>query len=847
MMRLLTIFLIAGLLKTDAYAAVSDTISLNGIWKFKTDLYKNGEQQKWYDPNYSKDNWTGMEVPGNWDLKNEFSDYTGDAWYSFTFKANNSWNNKHIRLVFESVYNDAEVWLNGNKIGENHLGFLQFYFDISKQFINGEKNEIVVKVNNVFKRGAIWNWGGIRRPVWLEITEPQRINRIAITTNPDLIKQIATVNVKAAIANYSIKQSEISYSLEILYQNKSIYNSGIPKPIALNGGDSIILSKDVNLTKTNTHLWHFDHPELYTAKVAIYEGKQLLHVYKDRFGIRKIEVDGLKLRLNGEEIRPVGFNLVPEDRITGNTLPFDRIKKMVDMMKEAGANMARLSHMSLPKEFLDYLDEKGIMIFEEVFLWGKDAMVDPSHPLPKLWLERLIRQEYNHPSIIGWSVGNEIGSLDKNPLANEYIKVAIENAKKLDPHRLAVYVSNSVSVQANDASQYSDLIMLNSYSNWVKAAEKAHEYFPDKPIFFSEFGENLTTEDPNESIIDFNKMLKGIKGKDYIIGASLWTLNDYRSSYWSPRKTWETLPSQNRTWGVVNTFLQKKKSYAAIQKAYLPFSLVNLTYSVINNKASGKITLKVNEKLDFPAYQLKGYQILVKALTSNRVTQNAVIKLPLLSPGDANKTFNYQINLSEESTAVKISLSDPQNYSRFDTTIYIKEPLDVIMKSVHTSADAARIVFEPNPSATHYTLKYGIDNLEKESLATINNFVQINNLKSKSNYQFQILAHNNKGIKATEINEFSLDEDELPPIIWAVEPVKNGFFVSFSGNSQDYRYEIKFGEEAGNYTKHLTFNNYGVIQIPDLDSSKTYFFKLRRIVQWGFASEWTNEVRVKPL
>jgi beta-galactosidase len=845
--RILMVGIITMFLTLTSYASVTDTLSLNGIWKFKTDLYKNGVEKQWYKSLVSKDSWDNMEVPGNWDLHNEYADYAGDAWYSYTFNAGNNWKDQNVRLVFQSVFNDSEVWLNGNKVGENQLGFLQFYFDVSKYILIGQKNEVVVKVNNVFKKGAIWNWGGIRRPVWLEITGPVRANRLAITSTPDLQKQNASIQIKAEIANYSVKSADLSFGVEIFYKNKSIYNSGIKKASIIKGNDSIILAHDINLPKNNTHLWHFDYPELYTAKVSVYDGKELEHVIQDRFGIRKIEVDGLKLKLNGEEIRPVGFNLVPEDRVTGNTLPFDKIKKMVDMMKEAGANMARLSHMSLPKEFLDYLDEKGIMTFEEVTLWGKDVLVDPNNPLPKIWLEKLIKQEYNHPSIIGWSVGNEIGTLNKNPLADEYIKGAIENAKRLDPNRLAVYVSNSVQSQDNDPSVYSDLIMQNTYGGWLNAAEKAHAKFPNKPIFMSEFGLNLIGENL-EANADFNKMLSGLRTKDYLIGASLWTFNDYRSNYWSAIKSWESPPSHNRTWGVVNTFLQKKKAFYTIQKEFLPLKIESISSSINENTFSGKIVLKPNEKPDFPAYQLKNYQFLIKTLNGDQELKQTTIKLPMLNPGDGLKSFDYSLALVNSTSAVKISLVDAQNYARFDTTIYINQPLAGLVKAVHTSTNAARIVFEKNPTVAFYTLKYGEKGLDKETAAvSANNFIDLKDLKEKTTYQYQLVAHNNKGAKASTTASFTLDESELPPIIWGVEPVKNGFFISFSGDLLDYRYEVQYGTASGKYDKLLTINTHGVLQIPNLEANKTYYFRLRRILQWGFASEWSHETTTKTL
>jgi hypothetical protein len=517
---------------------------------------------------------------------------------------------------------------------------------------------------------------------------------------------------------------------------------------------------------------------------------------------------------------------------------------MVDMMKEAGANMARISHMSLPKEFLSYLDEKGIMTFEEVTLWGKDVLVDPDNPLPKLWLEKLIKQEFNHPSIIGWSVGNEIGSINKNPLATAYIKGAIENAKRLDPSRLAVYVSNSVQSQQNDPSVYSDIIMQNTYGGWLRAAEQAHKQFPSKPIFMSEFGGNLIGEELNADA-DFNKMLKGLRSKDYVIGASLWTFNDYRSNYWSTNKAWVSPPSHNRTWGVVNTFLEKKKAFYTIQKEFLPIKVVSINTSVADNTFSGKISITPNEKPDFPAYQLKNYQINITAVDGDKELKQMAIKLPVLNPGDGLKTFNYKLAAINSASAIKISIVDAQNYARFDTLIHIQKPKASIVKIVNTSNNAARIVFEKNPTATYYTLKYGEKALDKETAPTINDFIEVKDLKENATYQYQLIAHNNSGSVATVTNSFTLDENELPPMIWGVEPVKNGFFISFSGDLLDYRYEVAYGDGQGKYLKTLTFNNHGVIQIPNLEAGKTYFFRLRRILQWGFASQWSHEIKVK--
>ena len=171
-------------------------VSLNGTWQFKTDQYEQGLSENWQTTNYPSNNWETIKVPGNWDLKNEYADYAGAAWYRKNFEVPASWNDKAIRLHFESVYNDVEIWLNGEKLGEHHVGFVPFHFDIGKKVKKGILNTLALRVNNVFKRGAIWNWGGIRRPVWLEITEPTRVDYQHITAIPNL--QNGTANIGGA-------------------------------------------------------------------------------------------------------------------------------------------------------------------------------------------------------------------------------------------------------------------------------------------------------------------------------------------------------------------------------------------------------------------------------------------------------------------------------------------------------------------------------------------------------------------------------------------------------------------------------------------------------------------------
>lgn len=823
-------------------SAQMQTVSLNGSWQFKTDPYEEGLEAVWQAPNYPALDWDELAVPGNWDLKNEYADYAGTAWYRKQFEVPANWNGKAIRLHFESVYNDVEVWLNGEKLGEHHVGFLPFYFDIGEKVKMGASNTLALRVNNVFKRGAVWNWGGIRRPVWLEITAPIRIDHQHITAIPNLQDGTATISGVFQFNNLGATAEKVEFEWIIFKAGKEYWRSK-RSTTTLSSKRQTTQKLETELPAAQVELWHFNTPHLYHSELVVYHNGQEIHRLNDRFGIRKIEVDGYQLKLNGESIRPVGFNIVAEDRTTGNTLPLWRIKEDVDMLKSLGVNMARLNHLPLPKEYLDYLDEAGIMVFEEVSLWGKDRMVDPEHPLPKYWLEKMIETKFNHPSVIGWSVGNEIGFVDRNPKVMAYVKGAIKKAKTLDPNRLAIYVSHSVDRQQPDPAAFSDLIMLNSYGNWGKRAEGANRNEPNKPIFMSEFGKELTHEDPNRAYIDIKGMLSQMRNKEYLIGVSHWTFNDYRS-FWKAGPTWTTPPSQNRGWGVVNVFRQKKRAYYDFRKQYAPVRALEADYK--NNALS--IRVQPRAKQDIPAYKLQSYKLAWTLHGQDQeVIQGGLEELPTLQPGDKDWQKTIRNVMAKNASFLNVALLDPQAYSVLDTIIYFSVPHTPIIQSIHTASNKIRITFDKTPQAKYYKARYGEKGLEKETALTINNFIEIPDLAYGKDYQVALLAVNTQGeSNPSAVQTIRTDEDELPPVIWITEAADKAFFVGYSVGDTDYLYELEYGTSPGNYSKKLSFSNVGVLQVPQLQNGETYYYRFRRRMQWGFASEWSHEIAVKP-
>lgn len=831
-----------------------ESLSLNGEWAFKTDPNNIGEQNNWYKPEFSVSGWDSMNVPTNWDTRNEYSHYVGKGWYRKTISIPQNWKEKAIYLNFEGVYHDSKIWLNGKLLGTNNSGFLPFEFEVSNLLNYNGNNTVVVCTDNSFLLGAVWNWGGIRRPVKLVANNHVRIVQQHITPTVHVAKGTADIAVKVFLQNTGDQEQSVQGKVVLskgnLYNKTLMFSATIPA----NSHKEVILKAVVH--KKEVHLWHFDDPFLYDCTSSIKTGNKPLHQLHNRFGLRKIEVDNenYTFKLNGEPVRLMGFNLVPEDRTTGNTLPLWRIKEDVDMMKALGCNMTRLSHLPLPGEMYDYLDERGILIFPEVPLWGADEKVDPDHPVPKEWLNRLIYNNYNHPSIIGWSVGNEIGH---NPLVMGYVESAIKLARSLDSARLAVIVSHTAGGRSPDPIQYSDLGLINKYGkNLGPVTERIHKLHPDKLLFYSEYGVGQLSEDLDADF-DAKAVLDSIRFKPYLMGASLWTFNDYRSSYYRTKEF-----SENRPWGVVDVFRQKKKAWHSIRKEHAPIESLKIEKMeiVADGKSSATIVLTPRTILDLPAYTINNYRLVWNLKdTRGEVKQAGFGMLPVIKPGDKNSIQSINWKQPENALSLQIELVSPLNYAVYDTTIFFKKPqtpriiydigIRTLLNDFSAKSGAIRVVFEKNISATAYKIRYGKESLTEETPATVNHYMDIPALDFGQVYQFALVAVNPAGeSETTEIRKVSVGYSPAPPIIRYTEPADKGFFIGYATEEDDYAFQVQYTTNLGDYSNARTIQttNKGVLFVPNLHNGQTYYYRLKRIKQNFYASMWSEEITVTP-
>jgi len=231
-------------------------ISLNGSWNFKADYYNNGEDQAWFGSKFNDSGWDKMNVPGNWDIRDEYANYIGKGWYRTTFETPSVIDGKVVRLNFEAVGIDYKVWLNGEQIANVTGGYFSNYINISGKLKSGAKNTLVVCSDNTFRSGAYWSWGGIRRPVTLVLNKPVFLESAHIIAIPDLKKGTASVSVSAELFNASQTKENMSLDYELSFGGKLIKKGNVT--VLLTGDSNQKAGFEFPLTKKEVKLWHFD-------------------------------------------------------------------------------------------------------------------------------------------------------------------------------------------------------------------------------------------------------------------------------------------------------------------------------------------------------------------------------------------------------------------------------------------------------------------------------------------------------------------------------------------------------------------------------------------------------------
>ncbi len=376
--------------------------ALNGFAQNSRTLMDSGWE-------FTKDGKTiAVDLPHDWDIytgpfSGKGATGTGGGWfeggkgeYKKTFATPNA---EVVKLHFEGVYQKAEVFINGKKAGQHAYGYTPFTVDVTPM-LNKDKNEVLVKVDNSAQPNCRWYSGsGIYRHVWL-MTMPKvhiKENGVFITT-PEVSAQKATVKAEVEVVNESSATASATVGID----------GSNTQTVSLKAGES----KKVEFTYTinNPRLWSPETPYLYTAEVSL-NGKKSESV---RFGVRSFSFDAENgFILNGKKVLLNGACVHHDDGAIG-AMAFDAAEiRKVRLMKDAGFNLIRTSHNPTTRAFLDACDSIGMLVIGEAFDgWRTQKTAhDYSELIDSCYREdihAMVLRDRNHPSIISWSIGNEV-------------------------------------------------------------------------------------------------------------------------------------------------------------------------------------------------------------------------------------------------------------------------------------------------------------------------------------------------------------------------------------------------------------------------------------------------------
>jgi len=389
-------------------------------WHFNLGDVKNGESTKLADAD-----WRTLDLPHDWSIEGKFSKDNpatpeggalpgGIGWYRKTFTVPASSKNKLVYIDFDGVYQKSTVWINGHELGFRPNGYISFRYELTPYLNFGGKNVIAVKVDNSVQPNSRWYSGsGIYRNVWLVTTNKVAVNHWGTyVTTPLVSDKLAQIDIKVQVQN-TVNTNELSLS-SVIYddQNKEVAGAGFIYP-SMHINDST-LSVPLQFKIKNPLLWSTERPHLYKAVVKVLLDKKVVDSYTTTFGIRTFNFDADKgFSLNGKPMKILGVCDHHDLGSLGAAVNTRALERQLEMLKSFGCNAIRTSHNPPAPELLDLCDKMGFLVMDEAFdCWEwKKAKYD-YHLFFKEWhkrdLEDQVLRDRNHPSVIIWSIGNEI-------------------------------------------------------------------------------------------------------------------------------------------------------------------------------------------------------------------------------------------------------------------------------------------------------------------------------------------------------------------------------------------------------------------------------------------------------
>ncbi|GAA4809882.1 beta-galactosidase GalB [Litoribaculum gwangyangense] len=460
-------------------------ISFNDQW-----LFQKTDNPSAFKKNFDDSNWRSLELPHDWAIEGPFKpEYNlrtgglpifGKAWYRKHFKIDTSKKGSLITLEFDGIMNNSTIYINGNKVYQRPNGYIGYQIDITPYISFGENNLIVVEVNPEVLSARWYPGAGIYRNVWLEIKNQVHIKHWGThVSTPVITQEKAEVTIETKVLNEQKLKGDYQVKTSI-YDLDNFEVASILSDIELNKKEASIIQQ---LEVKNPKLWDLKTPYLYKAVSSILNNGTQIDTYSTTFGIRTIEFTREGFFINGRKEKIKGVCLHNDLGPLGSAVNYRATQRQLEIMKQMGVNAIRTSHNPTSPEQLALCDKMGILVQAEAFdCWELPKTENDYHKYWDEWheqdLREMIKRDRNHPSIIMWSIGNEIRE-QKEENGYKIAKELVNICHQEDPNRPTTAGFNNLSTAiknglANEVdlvganykpTQYADV--LKDYQDWI--------------------------------------------------------------------------------------------------------------------------------------------------------------------------------------------------------------------------------------------------------------------------------------------------------------------------------------------------------------------------------------------
>ncbi|HNU86819.1 MAG TPA: beta-galactosidase GalB [Ferruginibacter sp.] len=485
--------------------------------------------------NFNDNNWESVNLPHDWAIKGPFYEGTraevgggmgrlpsqGVAWYRRKLDITNADKDKFIYLDIDGAMSYAMVWLNGNLVGGWPYGYNSFRLDLTPYIKPGADNQLAIRLDNPNNSARWYPGGGIYRNVWLTKLNPVHVTQwgtFAVSKNVSATS--ATVDLAVEIENRSTTDQHIRVLTDVYTLNDKFEKTGMKaasfpvSELTAAAGKKNKIERSVQLK--NPLLWGpgpLQKPNLYTAVTRVYANGKVVDEYETRFGIRSLKFDPIKgLLVNGSVVRIQGVNQHHDLGALGAAFNSRAAERQLDILQELGCNAIRMAHNPPAPELLDLTDRMGFLVIDEIFdSWERKKTPLDFHLIFPDWYEAdtraFIRRDRNHPSVIAWSFGNEVGEQYTADTGAVLAKKLHDIVWEEDNTRPST-ASMNYAKPGMPFPKESDIISLNYQGEGIRDAPAYahlkgirtsplypafHKQYPDKLIVSSETASALST------------------------------------------------------------------------------------------------------------------------------------------------------------------------------------------------------------------------------------------------------------------------------------------------------------------------------------------------------------------